>query len=71
MDGCFWHSCPVHATSPKTNSVWWAEKLAGNVRRDRDTDDALVQAGWTVVRLWEHEDVDEAIARVVATLGGR
>jgi len=56
VDGCFWHSCPVHATRPKNNAAWWADKLAGNVARDRDTDTRLTEAGWAVVRVWEHED---------------
>lgn len=56
MDGCFWHSCPQHATFPKNNAEWWAAKLAANVQRDRDTDARLQAAGWTVVRVWEHED---------------
>ena len=41
VDGCFWHSCPEHATIPKTNRDWWIEKLEANVRRDRDTDRQL------------------------------
>ena len=56
VDGCFWHRCPRHATSPKNNAAWWATKLDGNVARDRDTDERLAAAGWTVVRIWEHED---------------
>lgn len=56
VDGCFWHSCPEHATVPKSNRDWWIEKLAVNVRRDRDTDQRLRSAGWEVVRVWEHED---------------
>ncbi len=68
VDGCFWHSCPQHATFPKNNAQWWAEKLAGNVARDRDTDARLIEAGWTVVRVWEHEDPVEAADRVQAAL---
>ncbi|MDX6276665.1 MAG: mismatch endonuclease, patch repair protein [Nocardioidaceae bacterium] len=37
------------------NSAWWADKLAKNVARDRETDAALRSLGWTVVRIWEHE----------------
>src|SRR5215207_10089041 len=33
VDGCYWHCCPVHATKPKANAQWWAEKLAKNVER--------------------------------------
>jgi DNA mismatch endonuclease (patch repair protein) len=64
VDGCFWHVCPTHGTAPKANASWWAEKLAGNVARDRDTDARLVAAGWTAVRVWEHEDATEAADRV-------
>lgn len=68
VDGCFWHSCPQHATSPKNNAQWWADKLAANVVRDRDTDTRLAAAGWSVVRIWEHEDPAEAADRVQAAL---
>lgn len=68
VDGCFWHSCPQHATSPKNNAQWWADKLAANVVRDRDTDARLAVAGWQVVRIWEHEDPAEAADRVQAAL---
>jgi len=56
VDGCFWHSCPLHATSPKANAKWWADKLDANRRRDVDTDARLQEAGWTSIRVWEHED---------------
>ena len=68
VDGCFWHSCPQHATFPKNNAQWWAEKLAGNVTRDRDTDTRLTDAGWTVVRIWEHENPVVAANRVQEAL---
>lgn len=55
IDGCFWHSCPLHATTPKQNAEYWLPKLATNVERDRDTDARLTAAGWTVLRYWEHE----------------
>ncbi len=64
VDGCFWHRCPVHATAPKNNAEWWSAKLTGNVARDRDTDARLAAAGWTVVRIWEHEDPVLAADRV-------
>lgn len=64
VDGCFWHSCPVHGTLPKANREWWKEKLEANVRRDRDTDRQLEHAGWMVIRVWEHEDATEAAARI-------
>lgn len=68
VDGCFWHSCPQHATFPRNNAQWWADKLAGNVARDRDTDRVLRDAGWTVVRIWEHTATDDAAAEVMAAV---
>ena len=60
VDGCFWHVCPEHGTSPKANADWWAAKLQGNVARDRDTDERYRELGWTVVRVWEHQDPEDA-----------
>jgi hypothetical protein len=67
-DGCFWHRCPEHATEPKANSHYWAPKLLANVERDRRVDKALRSEGWTVIRVWEHEDPAEAAARVAAVI---
>ncbi len=71
VDGCFWHQCPEHATSPRANSEWSADKLAANVRRDRDTDARLAEAGWLVIRIWEHEDMAEAAARIEEAVRAR
>jgi DNA mismatch endonuclease, patch repair protein len=71
VDGCFWHACPLHATFPKANGSWWEAKLAGNVARDRDTDARLADAGWTVIRIWEHEETIVAAARVERAVHGR
>ena len=68
VDGCFWHGCPEHGTSPRNNGVWWAEKLRKNIDRDRETDTYLRESGWAVVRVWEHEDPDAAVRRVVQVL---
>lgn len=65
VDGCFWHSCPEHGTMPAKNGEWWATKLARNIERDRETDAHLASLGWTVVRVWEHEDMISAAERIV------
>lgn len=71
VDGCFWHRCPEHATAPKSNAVWWAEKLAANVQRDRDTDARLRDAGWIVVRVWEHDDAEQAADLIESVVRSR
>lgn len=68
IDGCFWHGCPDHATRPKANEEWWAQKLDGNVERDRRTDAELAARGWTVLRFWEHEEPDAVVAAICTTL---
>src|ERR671931_727395 len=60
VDGCFWHRCSKHGTSPTANSWYWAPKLDRNVHRDREVDQRLRAAGWTVLRVWEHEAADTA-----------
>lgn len=67
VDGCFWHGCPEHATWPASNADFWRQKIEANQRRDRDTDARLREAGWQVLRAWEHED-PEPIAIHIETL---
>lgn len=72
VDGCFWHACPLHGTRPATNGDFWRKKLLRNVERDADNTRTLVEAGWQVLRLWEHEIIEDAGAaadRVAAHLG--
>jgi DNA mismatch endonuclease (patch repair protein) len=64
IDGCFWHGCPVHGTWPKANAKWWRAKIEANRARDRDTDGRLKEAGWRVLRAWEHEPPSEIADRV-------
>jgi DNA mismatch endonuclease (patch repair protein) len=68
VDGCFWHVCPQHGRQPATNDWYWAPKLRGNVDRDRLANRALRDAGWVVVRVWEHEPTSEAAVRVAHVL---
>lgn len=56
IDGCFWHGCPAHFTAPKAHAEYWQEKIGKNRRRDADANERLADAGWTVLRFWEHED---------------
>lgn len=67
LDGCFWHGCEQHGSWPKNNAEWWRDKITANQRRDEETSSLLRAAGWEVLRIWEHEDPDDAAGRV-ATL---
>lgn len=70
VDGCYWHSCPQHGARPKANAEFWSAKLARNVARDRRADDVLDAAGWTVLRVWEHEEPSQAACRIHLALAG-
>ncbi|MCB9765252.1 MAG: very short patch repair endonuclease [Alphaproteobacteria bacterium] len=73
IDGCFWHGCPLHYVRPGTREAFWAEKLKANVDRDRRQTLALEEAGWRVVRLWEHavfEELEACVARVRLAVEG-
>jgi len=64
VDGCSWHSCPERHIMPKNNSDYWLPKFGRDLERDRRADEALVSAGWTVIRVSEHEAVATAPDRV-------
>lgn len=65
IDGCFWHSCPEHGTSPRHNSGYWSAKLERNRARDARVTAALTGAGWRPLRFWEHEDPAAVAAAVL------
>lgn len=71
LDGCFWHGCPDHHTVAATNASFWTEKVESTRSRDRETDRRLADAGWTSIRVWEHEDPVEAAQRIQAVVRGR
>lgn len=68
VDGCFWHQCPLHGTRPKDPTGYWLPKLQRNVERDHETTAALEDAGWVVLRIWEHVPAPDAALAVMAEL---
>ena len=71
VDGCFWHSCPIHGTMPAANRDYWQEKLKTNQERDADTTKRLVDLGWTVLRYWEHEEPSVVAEQIVGIVTDR
>jgi DNA mismatch endonuclease (patch repair protein) len=55
VDGCFWHGCPQHKSAPASNTEFWTAKLERNADRDRLVNRTLAKAGWSVVRIWQHD----------------
>lgn len=64
VDGCFWHGCPEHGSQPRANAPFWQARLGRNKERDAETTAALCAAGWTVIRIWEHESPVSAADRI-------
>lgn len=56
IDGCYWHGCPIHCRPSGRNLDWWRDKIKANRQRDAETDYLLNAVGWTVVRVWAHDD---------------
>jgi DNA mismatch endonuclease (patch repair protein) len=72
VDGCFWHGCPEHGNHQVVANAWyWPGKIAGNRARDADTDQRLRDAGWEVIRVWEHEDPNDVSERIRGIVAAR
>lgn len=75
VHGCFWH-CHTECKNsrmPKTNTTYWREKLAKNVKRDGKNKRLLESQGWNVLVVWEcelHKDTIATVARVVDGICG-
>jgi DNA mismatch endonuclease (patch repair protein) len=57
IHGCFWHRHPncKFAYNPKSNVDFWQKKFEGNIERDAKKQEALLNAGWKVILIWECE----------------
>lgn len=72
VHGCYWHRCPDHGNQPGgRNAEYWQVKLDRNVARDKLDHDQLVEAGWRVITVWEHEITEDAARRVQLELKRR
>lgn len=73
VDGAFWHGHPSRHR-PGRSGEYWDRKIAKNVRRDRQNDQALGAAGWLVLRVWDFEvarELPDVVDRVFALLHER
>lgn len=55
VNGCFWHghTCARGSRVPKSNTEYWVQKIARNVKRDRKVRRDLRKAGWNCLTVWE------------------
>ena len=71
VDGCFWHGCDEHGRRNGKNRDYWNHKIRRNKERDQDTTKQLRDSGWHVMRVWEHEDPQDAAASIAEVVQGR
>ncbi|WP_429547713.1 very short patch repair endonuclease [Pseudomonas frederiksbergensis] len=66
VHGCFWHRHPgcKYAYTPKSRLDFWLPKLAKNVERDLDAQQALIARGWRVVIIWECHTKNREVLRI-------
>jgi len=72
VDGCYWHGCPRHYSSPATNRPFWDAKLRANDERDQRKDTELTALGWRCLHVWECDvkgQRDVVVDRVRRALG--
>lgn len=68
IDGCFWHGCPLHYVAPKANAQFWQQKVDRNRARDTETTAHFEAAGWSVIRVWEHESPEHVLGLIEGAL---
>lgn len=61
-DGCYWHECPEH--HPRARG-------GGILAKDRRITARLVDLGWRVLRMWEHEEYGQAVETIVSAVKQR
>ncbi len=72
IHGCYWHACPLCKPKiPKTHSDFWNEKFRKNKERDQRKEKQLLEAGWTVLVIWECQlkaNLEKQISRIEGLL---
>ncbi len=73
VDGCFWHGCPECRKHSGLSGQFWVNKISANRDRDLQVTRWLTDAGWTVVRIPEHEvrtkaELAETVDRLVPVI---
>lgn len=70
VDGDFWHGYDwkVRKNQLKINQEFWISKIERNIKRDRENTIKLINAGWCVLRFWEHEvlkNLDRCVKKII------
>ena len=68
VDGDFWHGWHFSKWRHKLQP-FWHDKIERNRRRDAKTHRALRHQGWRVIRIWEHQILEdlEGVVRLITS----
>lgn len=57
VDSEFWHgyNWETKNLEIKSNREFWIPKIERNIQRDKEVNEVLQSAGWTVIRIWGNE----------------
>lgn len=72
IDGDFWHGWRFESRKGKL-PLFWQEKIAKNIARDRRNFRRLRRDGWRYLRIWEHDlekSSEKTLARITSFLRG-
>ena len=67
VNGCFWHGhegCKYFVL-PKTNAVFWENKIRQTQQRDASAILALHNIGWKIIVIWECELLNEVYTKTI------
>lgn len=72
VHGCYWHrheGCR-YAAIPAANVDFWMKKFERNLQRDREVQETLMRAGWSVKVLWACELSDANLQKLLDLIKG-
>ena len=71
VQGCFWHNhgCK-YSNTPRSNKLFWREKLKKNILRDKRNQRKIKNLGWRLLNVWEcqimiKKDFDRVKKRII------
>ncbi len=70
IQGCFWHghtNCKYFVL-PKSNKVFWRNKISDNIKRDIDNEIKIKELGWNLIIIWECELKNEKMDATLKSL---
>lgn len=70
IDSCFWHGCKKHCRIPSVRRKYWTQKIARNIKRDKEVNKYYKKQDWKILRIWEHQIIrsKELVNKISGTI---